>query len=537
MADTQKKASQISKKLRNLFSLITHAEKVEEEMESLVTSLRTCPTNSSNYILSTNLLENLSYIREIFSSSNDIQIREFLITPLQTKGAIVFIEGMSDKEIISSHIIKNLTSMTELPSSISMLDYLKNTLLTAPSIMTVDTMEQVINQILSGDTALFVEGLATGIIVATRKVEFRAISEPQVEAGLRGPQDSFTEELSVNITLLRRRIMDENLVVKRLKIGERSQTAVAMVYFRGIVNPNLVSKVEHRLVKIKVDSPGSRANIEKLIQDHPLSPFPTVFATERPDRLTTGLLQGKVAIIQDGTPYCLIVPGVLSDFFKSGDDYYDNWFYGSLIRITRYAAAVIALITPALYVAITTYNPGFIPASLATTLGSARQGLPFPAIFEALLMETFLEIMQEAGLRLPKPIGPAVSIVGGLIIGDSAARAGIVSLPMIVVIGVTAIASFSMSSYRIALPLRLLRVPIMVLAATLGMFGLEIGLIIIIIHLSMLESFGEPYLAPFVPRNFGSLYDLQDTVIAEPQSTMHKRPAYLETLDNERQEQ
>jgi hypothetical protein len=356
------------------------------------------------------------------------------------------------------------------------------------------------------------------------------LSEPTI----RGPRDAFTESLSVNITLLRRRLVNPNFIVKKMAIGVRSEISVALIYFRGITNPNLVYQAEQRLKKLKVDILGSAGLIENLIDDHPFSPFPTLYATERPDKISAGMMDGKIAIMVDGTPYVILVPTTIGDYMQAGDDYYENWAVSSLLRITRYFAAFFTMVTPALYVAMTTFHPGLIPTPLTLTIAAARLGIPFPALLEALFMEIVLEVLQEAGVRMPKTIGPAVSIVGGLVLGQAAVQAGLISAPMVVVIAFTAIVSFAAGNYRISLPLRFFRVPLMFAASLLGMFGLVMGLVTIVVHLSMLESFGEPYLAPFTPKNSSRLSDLKDSIFVAPPVAMKTRPAYLEPGDSEK---
>lgn len=491
-----------------------------------------------SYKIDIKLKSNTSHLQEIFADSNDVHIREFLITPLNIRAALVFVESMADQVIINEHILEKLTLPPVSGSANSerecnVLRYLQDTLLTVASVTEVAKFDDIVKRVLSGDTALFIDGITAVIVVATRKVESRAISEPESEIDVRGPRDGFTEELRVNITLLRRRLINPNLVVKMIIIGVRSNTAVAVVYFRGIVDPELVNEVEKRLHGLEIDT--TTIGIQGLLEDHPYSPFPTILATERPDKFVAALADGKVGIVIDGTPFCLVVPTTLSDFFQAGDDYSEKWLSAAIIRFTRYVAAFMTLTLPALYIAIVSFHPAFLPTPLTLTLAAVREGIPFPAFVESLLMISMLEIMQEANIRIPKAIGPAVSIVGGLVLGDAAVRAGLVSPAMVIVTSITAISSFNIVNYRINLPLRLLRVPLMAIATVFGLYGVMIGLLAIITHLSILESFGEPYLAPFVPKNSANLKDLKDTVFVAPPASMKQRPAYLEPQDKRRQ--
>jgi len=525
-------------KLRELKSSIAHARQVESDMEAITRSLKERSMDPGIYQLTDSLDTNVAHLEEIFADSNDIHIRELFIMPLKRKAVIVFVESMTDQAIINGHIMQKLsmppTTVLSNPIPQPTYEYLKNTLLTAASVTAAYEMDAATKRVLSGDTALFVDGLSTVLIIATRKVDSRAVSDPQVESDITGPRDGFTEELRVNITLVRRRIKNPNLVVKRVTIGQRSETDVGIIYFRGIVNMKLVQEVEQRLKDLNIDDPNV-SGMKGLLTDHPFSPFPTILTTERPDKFTAALLMGKVGIIVDGTPYCLIIPAMFSDFFQANDDYSENWLIGTLTRISRYINAFLGLSFPALYVAIISFHPAFLPTPLALLIGTTREGLPFPTFIETLIMVIILEIMQEAGIRLPKNVGSAVSIVGGLVIGDAAVRAGLVSPPIVIVTSFTAIASFTIVHHNMGLPLRLLRFMLMILGASFGMFGVTMGLLAIAVHLATLESFGEPYLATLAPRNFAALRDVKATAIILPPNTMDKRPAYLETEDSLRQ--
>ena len=523
-------------KLRNLRALINHAQEAESDLQVIVNSLQENYKFPESYLLDKDIDVNLKHIREIVSPSDDIYIKEFTITALGLRAAIVFVEDMTDEDSISQNILSQLVSPTLSENCIEdnqLMECIRASL-TASAVNVATDMAEIIKRLLSGDTVLFVDTNAAAIIITTRKLEKKAISEPAGETSIRGSRVAFTDDLGVNITLLRRHLVNPNFIVKKMAIGVRSEINVALVYFRGIANPNLVYQAEQRLKRLKVDVIGSSGLVENLINDHPFSPFPTIYATERPDKISAGMMDGRIAIMIDGTPFVLLAPATFGDFMQAGDDYYENWVVGSLLRVTRYLAAFFTMTTPAIYVAFTTFHPGLIPTPLTLTIAAAHLGVPFPALLEAIVMEVVLEILQEAGVRMPKTIGPAVSIVGGLVLGDAAVRAGLISAPIVVVISFTAIVSFAVGNYRISLPLRFFRVPLMFAASVLGIFGVVMGLVAIIVHLSMLESFGEPYLAPFTPKNSSRLSDLKDSIIVAPPVAMQTRPAYLEPGDSEK---
>ena len=539
MAD-KSNAKPISSRLNDLKRLISRAQAIEQQLKTIIDFLRDRHVNPAAYRISPELAVNLRHIREIFRDSGDIIIRQFFITALNRRAAIVFTQGMANVEVITTNIIEKLTlpplsGLAASPGTEGDAGFLKSTLLTVAAFNEESCMPPVVKRILSGDTALWIDGSPNVIVIATQKLKSRSISDPISESDVRGPRDGFTEELRVNITLLRRRLPNPNLVIRQLEVGARSHTDVAIVYFRGIANYQLVAEVEKRIRSVDIDMPVGGNELQGRIDDHPDSPFPTILATERPDKLLASLMEGKVGILTNGSPFALLAPTTFVDFFQAGDDYYEKWPTASLIRFTRYVAAFFAMTLPALYVSVTTFHPALIPTPLTLTITSARMGVPFPAFLEALLMEIMMEVMQESGVRLPKSIGPAVSIAGSLVIGEAAVRAGLVSSPMVIVTAFTAVASFVIANYRLSMPIRFFRVPLMLLGAAFGLFGVALGLIAILVHLSVLESFGEPYLAPIAPKNRHRLSDLKDVLIVAPPAAMDKRPAYLEPLDDSRQ--
>lgn len=545
MNDTDNKQSglcaaenHIAAQLKRLKSLITHSRNIEEDAEALVRSLGEQYIDPGFYPVDSVLAVNLQHFREMLADNYGFHFREFFITSLGREAAVIFLEGMANEELINTHIIERLTAFPlagSSPLQHGVVACLKNTLVTAASLTEVSQMDQAVKLLLTGDTILLVDGVAALIVVASRKLKTRAITEPEAESNIRAPREGFVEELQTNLSLLRRRLKNPNLIVKTFAIGRRSNTAVAVVYFRGITDLRLVCEVERRLKRISIDAPTSSGLIENIMEDHPYSPFSTMLATERPDKVAAALVEGKVAIIMEGFTFVLVAPATFGDFFQSSDDYNEKWLAASLFRFLRYLSALFSIITPALYVAVTTFHPGMIPTPLTITIGNARLGIPFPAFIEALLMEALLEVLQEAGVRLPKSIGPAVSIVGGLVIGEATVRAGLVSAPIVIVTAFTAIASFNIANYRINLIVRLLRLPFLILGASFGMFGIMVGLIAVAMHLSHMESFGVPYLASLTPKNAAQLDDLTDTVIVAPAAMMDERPAYLSPEDVTRQ--
>ncbi|MBC7344960.1 MAG: spore germination protein, partial [Clostridia bacterium] len=309
------------------------------------------------------------------------------------------------------------------------------------------------------------------------------------------PREGFIENIRANTALLRRRLRDPRLKIKMLAVGRRSRTDCALVYLEGVVKPELVKEVETRLQHIDVDGVLETGYLEQFIEDSSFSPFPQIQYTERPDKLIASVMEGRIGILLDGTPFGLIVPATFSQFFQSPEDYYERWIIASLSRALRIFASYLATFTPAVYVAIASYHPGLIPTPLALAIAATRQAVPFPVLIEVLIMEGAMELLREAGARLPRPIGETVSIVGAIVMG-------------------------------------MLRFPMIFLASVLGLYGVMLGFIVVNVHMVSLKSFGRVYLASFIPYRW---QDFKDLILRAPLRTLRKRPELLQTQDKIRQ--
>jgi spore germination protein KA len=296
------------------------------------------------------------------------------------------------------------------------------------------------------------------------------------------------------------------------------------MYLNGVASEAIVNEVKTRLLRINIDGILESGYIEELIEDNPRSPFPQIDHSERPDKVSAAILEGRVAIVVDNTPFVLIVPTVFLQYIQSPEDYYERYLIGSLTRLVRVASYFISIIFPALYIALTSFHQEMIPTPLALSIAASREGVPFPSIGEAFLMEATFEILREAGLRLPKQAGQAVSIVGGLVIGQAAVQAGIVSQAMVIVVALTGISSFAIPAYNAAAAGRLIRFPLMLMASVLGLPGILAGLTIILIHLSSLRSFGVNFLDPFTSPNEAQL---KDTIVRVPWWGMFHLPGNI----------
>ncbi|OOC62864.1 spore germination protein [Paenibacillus ihbetae] len=469
------------------------------------------PANSSTNdteALNPDIKSSLEHIRTTLGNSTDIVIREI---PLDEEEkhyiAILYTDGLADQKIISESI---MMVVADISKSLVRKDYdysqpldgqkiLEKISLVNHEIHTITDYKKLFHSLLSGDTIFLIDGLDRGITASTRGWKDRGVMETSAENVVRGPRESFSESLRTNTALIRRKIKDPNLWMETKQIGRITQTDVAIMYIHGIANDKIVEEVRTRLDRIDVDSILESGYIEELVQDKTLSPFPTVYNTERPDVIAAELLEGKIAILVDGTPFVLVVPALFVSFLHAAEDYYQRADISSFLRLLRYLSIFISLLGPSLYVAITTFHQEMLPTRLIFGLAGQREQVPFPAFVEAVLMEVTFEILREAGVRLPKNIGSAISIVGTLVIGQAAVEAGIISPAMVIVVAITAISSFVVPSFNMSIAFRMLRFPLMALAGSFGLFGILVGVIAIILHLCSLRSFGIPYMSPFAP--------------------------------------
>lgn len=496
--------------------------------------------NWKDHVLSPALETNLRRIKAILNKCSDVIYREFVFAQNeQIRLTLIYTDGLSDKSQLSEQIMRALA--LEVPMAVSgqeitkarALEFIKQRGLCIHQIRETDKLRDVIHAILSGDTVLLLDGHATAIINGARGWEGRKISDPEVEPTVRGSRESFIETLRINTALIRRRIKSSDLKIEALRLGEVTDTDVAIAYIEGIVNDKLVTEVKSRLERIKVDAILESGYIEEMIEDNPWSPFPTINHTERPDRVAAMLLEGRVAILVDGTPFVLTVPNLFVEYLQTAEDYYERFLFISALRLVRFFSMLISLILPSLYVAVVSFHHELLPTTLLLNIAAQREAVPLPVFVEVLIMELTFEILREAGVRLPRPIGQAVSIVGALVIGEAAVRAGLVAAATVIIVAFTGIASF-VFAYSASIAFRMLRFTLMVLSGAMGLFGLISGLAIIGIHLCTLRSFGVPYLSPVAPTTG---VDLKDVVFRAPLWAMFSRPRLIARQDQKRQKQ
>lgn len=465
------------------------------------------------------LEENMERLRDLFKDCSDVVGHQF--EPDQSpRCCMLFIDGLVQKDLIARDIIEPMlktgvgNDIRKIVEAITPMGDAK----------VVSTMGELVLHILSGDALLIVDGCGDAVAFGVRHWEARGVSEPTTEAVIRGPHEGFVETLRFNTVLIRRKIRTPKLKMISLTVGRLTQTSIVVSYIEGVATPGVVQEVLDRINRIDVDGILESGYIEEFIEDSSLSPFPQMQYTERPDTVAANLLEGRVAILTDGTPFVMIVPAVFAQFMQASEDYYTRFLMAAAIRFLRYIFLFVALLLPALYVAIITFHQEMLPTNLLLSVAASREGVPFPAIVEALAMEITFEILRESGIRLPKTVGQAVSIVGALVIGESAVRAGLVSAPLVIVVSITGISSFAIPRYNAAIAIRMLRFPLIFLAGFLGLFGIVAGLCGILIHLCSLRSFGVPYLTPMAPMNWQIL---KDVFIRAPLWLMRRRPRQI----------
>ncbi|UUZ94746.1 spore germination protein [Paenibacillus sp. P25] len=495
---------------------------------------------SNKSVLHPDLQEKLERIKQELGNSPDVKIREFEIGSLQVQAAAVFIDNLTDKTIVDDFIMRSLMIETaqgvfsHTAADRNVFDFIYKNALAVGEIIVIKDWHTLMMSILSGNTVIMLQGFAEAISGDTRGGKSREPSEPTSQVVIRGPKDGFTENIATNVSLIRRRVKSPNLWLETFRIGKVTYTTVAIMYINGIVNDQLVQEVKRRLNDIQIDGVLESGYIEELIQDTSFSPFPTIYSTERPDAVAGNLLEGRIAVLVEGTPFVLILPTTFFMYFQSVEDYYQRFDIGIAIRLLRYLTFFISLLGPSIYIAAITFHQEMIPTPLLVSLAAQREGVPFPAFVEAFIMEASFEILREAGVRMPRAVGQAVSIVGAIVLGQAAVQAGIVSSAMVIVVSITGIASFATPAFNMAISVRLLRFLLMFLVATLGFYGIAVSNIMIVAHLCSLRSFGVPYmapLAPFIPA------DQKDAVLRLPLWSFLTRPRLISQKNVNRMEQ
>ena len=486
---------------------------------------------------------NVKFFEDIFTDCMDVIKREYPPSEAALPRIYtIYVDSMADQRFISEHVVQNfILTMRDrdIASTIpvhkkEIYNLLRDIGITSPDISETDNMDDLITFILSGDAVLLIEGNPKGIIIASRGFPNRGVQQADTEVVVQGSKEAFSEVIRFNTCLIRRRIRDTALKVKQSRVGRRTQTDIALMYIEGIAREQILADVEARLKNIDIDGILDSGYIEQLIEDDWKSPFPQCQMTERPDTAAAAILEGRIVIIVDNSPFVLIVPTTMNTFFQSVEDYSQRFEIMSFTRLLRFAGGFLAVCLPALYIVIATHHPAMLPMFLMLNFASASQGVPFPAVGELILMDLAFEMLKEAGVRLPGAMGGAIGVVGGLIMGQAAVEAGLVSPIVVIVIAVTSIAGFAIPHMSLVNGFRLVKYMLIIFAAIAGLFGFWIGMILIIIHLASLKSFGIPYLFPFAAGEVTGNKDYLDSFFRPPFFMMKKRPIFADPKEDVR---
>lgn len=453
---------------------------------------------------------------------SDLQTRELEVAGENI--TLVWLRGLVDLVRLESGILQPLAQVSRRRIQMNELVSILHTV----NVREISTKSQFNAAVADGQVVLWMRGKSQSLVLDVSDAPGRSINKAENEPTLEGPQEAFIEQLDKNLALLRKRIRSPRLKAISVRVGEYSNSTVCVVYIEGIAKPTLVQEAIHRIHNISVDGLNDINKLRELIGDAPFTLFLTTEETERPDRVCGNLLQGRIAIMVDGSPNCLLVPAQFIHFLVAVDDYYFHYTLTLFIRMLRHVAYWTSLLLPALYVALLSYNQDLLPTPLLVTVAAQHRGIPFPTIIEALLMLMVFEVLREAGTRLPRAVGQSVSIVGTLIVGDSAVRAGLVSPGMVIVIAGTGVASFALPAYGFVNSSRLIQFAFVVAAGICGLVGILILSLILVTHLVSLRSFGVPYMAPIAPFSWS---DMKDMFIRAPWFAMKRRPTHLETVN------
>lgn len=439
---------------------------------------------------------------------------------------LAYIEVTGGSFLFEKSVVgRMLNQFCEMPRD-EIIDCLKKNALGISDMTLFDTIEEAADGMFAGDVIVFVDGLDQAVKIPDKGYPAMSVQEPESEKVIRGSKEGFVDSIKVNTALIRKRLRTPKLKVEEVKIGTRTNTNVDLVYMEDLVYPGLLNEIRRRLGRYEIDGILDSGMIEQLSEETWYSPFPQFQTTQRPDRAAMSILEGRVVVLVDNSPTGLILPTDYNSFIKTSDDYYNRWEIASFGRLIRYLAAFFAMTVPGLYLAVTNFHTQVLPTSLLLSFAAARQGVPFPAVVEALLMEIAFELLREAGVRLPGAMGSTIGIVGGLIIGQAAVEANIVSPIVVIVVAFTALCSFAIPNEEFATSFRLLKFGFIFLCSWLGFYGFLYGLLLALIHLSHLKSFGIPYLTPFVGADLNGYEDERDSLIRQPLFLMRRRPIY-----------
>lgn len=452
-------------------------------------------------------------------NNSDVNIRNIVIGGIQKKAAILTISSISNIRLIDELVIHPLLINEDESKEIELLLPLQ--------VRKACNVEDILKEINNGNTTLFVDGEPNAYIISTGNFEGRSVEKAENEVVVKGPKESFNEQAITNISLIRKRIRDEKLIVESTTISKRAKNELYMLYIKDIANEEIITNIKNKLSALNVDSIHNLSILEEYIEDNIYSIFPTILYTERPDRASEFIEDGFIVLIMDNSPDALILPATFWSFFHNAEDHYLRFLFGNFIRILRLLAMFITLFISAIYIAITNYHVEMIPADLLLAISSTREIVPFPPLVEILMLEIAFELIREGGLRVPKPIGPTIGIVGALILGQAAVQANLVSPLVVIIVALGGLSSFAIGDPNLNYTVRLLRFPFLISAGVLGLYGITALFTVGLLYMTSIKSFGVPYMAPMTPNDSTS----NDTIFRKLLKNELFRPGYLKPKD------
>ena len=450
---------------------------------------------------------------------------DLVVKPIPPNLTLIYIDNLVDTVTLNTHILEDLLEQSsESPETIT-------SILSIPLVKCVQKNGDAVQAMMEGTVLIHVEGYAQVVVATIPSTEARQISAPENESQVIGAQVAFNESMSRNVSLIRRYIKNPNLCNENMEIGKQSNTSIALLYIKGVASEKNVNTLRQRITELKTDSVLDSAILEQLIGDNSLSIFPQMLLTERPDKVSAEILNGKIAVIVDGSALAIVSPHSFIEFFQSQEDQNLRWQMATFLRLLRFGAVVLSVFLTPLYVAALTFHYEVIPQTLIVPLSESRALVPFPPLLEALLIELIIELLREAGVRLPTKVGQTIGIVGGIVIGTAAVQAGITSNILIIIVALGALSSFTTPSYMMGNVIRIIRFPLILLAGLWGFYGIMLGFCFILVHLLRQTSLGSPYMAPFYPPR---LIDWRDSIVRLPLPFTFKRPTNTRPEDEDK---
>ncbi len=489
--------------------------------------------------ISSSISINFDVIKKRYSANinGDFKTREFKIRIKEEMytAFVCFFDGMVDRLIVNSTILQPLMTLSTLPIDAkeqSAQDIVYNNLIPHNQIKVCKTYQDIVDEVNFGGIGIFIDKINIAFAGDVKGWEHRNVEKPTSELNIRGPKESFNETNRVNTALIRKTLKDENLIVEDVLVGTRSKTPCSILYIKNIANDSLVEEVRKRVKSIKIGYLKDSGELEQLLEDSTYLPAPQMLLTERPDRVTTYLGEGRVAIVVHGSPFVIVAPVNLFNLIHSPEDSYIRHPYATLLRFVRIISILFALLLPSIYLAITNYHQEMLPTDLLLAIASSREKVPFPTFVSLLIMEIAFELIREAGIRIPGPIGPTLGIVGALILGQAAVAANLVSPILIIIVAVTGIGSFAIPDFSVGYSIRTLRFAYLLLASIAGLLGIALGIFVNVLFLVHAKSFGVPFLVPFAPKTGGKR---ANTILKTPLWKEEDRPDFVNPKDVKQQ--